>query len=277
MRPYSFRDWLFPPYNLRFESGATFRRAGMVAPGVDGDFDASGQQAVKGPLVFGVSFRVRATDEADLERQLDEMKRIVGKGEYIFKAHVPNGDDRAIFAKCVGINIPYTALWPSVADVRLDFVASFPFWQAADDVWRLDQGQQLDADPALTFDTNYTQRSIASSPDSFTITNSGSAPIRQGRIEIAGVCTDPRISNAANGLWVQYTGSLGSDERLLFDLDAGGAYIFNAGPRANAWANVTLGDKQVEMMRLEVGDNAITVTATSPNCTLTWWWARAYH
>ena len=254
-------------------------RSGLVnLPGQHGAFDAFGSDTRKEALRPRKTYQIIASSYTSVDTALDDMLKILAYREGVLKTEMRDATYRITWAKMISVGFQFRATENEITFVHLpvavDFHCPCPFWEAFADVWYLDGGEDLD--DGLSFDGNYTQRTVTSSPDTFTISNSGTAEIRRGLIQIEGTCTNPKIANAANDYWWQWTGSLGSDDKLIVDLGAMSAHLY-APSKTDAWDNITLGDEQIELMKLEIGDNDITFTATSPNCTLTWWWAKTYH
>jgi len=125
----------------------------------------------------------------------------------------------------------------------------------------------------LTLDANYTSRSVSASPDTFTISNTGTARITRGLIVVKDVATNPKLENTTNEWWVQYTGALVAGDTLVIDIGALSAKKNGS----DVWSSISMGDNQNSPMEFELGSNAMSFTATGVDCTLEVHWAKCYH
>lgn len=89
-----------------------------------------------------------------------------------------------------------------------------------------------------------------------------------------GSIQNPKVSNAANGMWFQYVGTLGDGDVLHLELLTQTVLVNDVAD----YEAFYISDTQAGHMTLEVGDNPITATADSLTGTVdfVWQWSRHY-
>lgn len=248
----------------------------------DGAFDEDGADPVLQPYRLERSFDVTDSAEcaADLDATIDELLAVAGGGRHILKAILRDKNTyRQTFAKLVGVQRPRNLDMQVRQPMTVSFLVDYPYWMAsADEPHYLDNGDKLDA--GWTLDGNYTSQALSALSTTLTITPGGTARIRRGLIvfkpRAAGnSITNPKVYNAANGMWVQYTGVITNPDQLSLDLLPKSAKVNWV---TDAYSGIGIGVGQMDWMLLETQANpiAVTCTAISGNVDMEWHWSRHY-
>jgi len=149
--------------------------------------------------------------------------------------------------------------------------------QPGDDVPHyLDSGDALDG--SWTLGGRHETIPVNALSVAHTITNDGGAVVPLGFIQVelgtGDSVTNLTVANDDNGLSVGRAGTLSAGD--VWEVDFLTRTVRLNG--ADDYAALVLGGDQVDWMRLELGDNAITVTATALTGAfdLLWHWGRHY-
>jgi hypothetical protein len=164
-----------------------------------------------------------------------------------------------------------------VQQVELTMAQTYPYWLATEDEpFYLDNGEILD--DGLSLDGNYTSLTINSTSESVTITNGGNVPIRRGLIVLrpasGASLTNIVITNQTNWQSLEFHATLAYPQMLVLDLLPKSAKL----DAVDAYADMVIPSGQIAWLTLEVGDNAIVITADSKvgNTAFEWHWSRHY-
>lgn len=263
MKIISFDGLALNPYEITDDIPLAMVTASITVPGMHGAFDVWGDEQHRQPLTITRRFEIIGDDYADVDDQLDAIRAKTNTRGWL-AIEMRDGDERGTWAKLTQVSAPEKPEYYTHLPVTLTFVALWPWFESADDVWYFDAGETFD--DGLYFDGNYTTQSGSGT---FAINNTGGGPITRGIIEIRGAATNPTITNAANDWSLAYSGTVPSGTSLFIDIGAQTAIINGE----NVWSNITLGDYNTGLMRLETGANSIVYTGGG---TLVWHWARVY-
>jgi len=124
--------------------------------------------------------------------------------------------------------------------------------------WNFDDGYYFDT--GLYFDATELAFVGVSTTENMSIPNDGTAPARDMTITIttsSGTVTNPKLTNAANSLWFQWTGTVSTGT-----ITVNPATMSILSGTANAYSALTIGTAQMEWMRFEPGMNIVTFACT---------------
>lgn len=241
-----------------------FRTALVELPGLAGAFDATGDEQIRQTLSLSYRGKIIGGTSAAVDQAIDSLRAKANRGLGWLAVEMRDGSTRGGWAKLSKIETTAKAEDILSQEINLTFDLVWPWLELATDVWYLDAGQVLD--DSLTLDPHYTSQSGAGS---FSITNSGGDRITRGLLVVKGVSSGPRIENTSTREWVQYAGDLASGETLVIDVGAQTATLGGL----NVWSQLSIGDTQMRLFSLAVGDNNITFSGGG---TLEVHWARVY-
>lgn len=220
-------------------------------PGMAGAYDNFGDDQIRTPLTIKKTLTLVATTGSDIGDLLDAIRAKANLGRRWLIVEMTDGSQRGTWAKLLSVDIKHGIENLVYVPVTLTFLATWPWWEDEDQIWRFDTGELFD--DGLNFDQNFTTRSGAGT---MTITNNGGDVISKGMILVVGPSTAPIITNGANGYSISYGASVAAGSTLFIDF--GEQTVIEAG--VSGWNNVTLGDDQVGFFKLETGANLITFT-----------------
>lgn len=222
-----------------------------------------------------LSYRCVITD--DIDETLDTLMREIGRGRRVLEAVLRDGTRRITWAKLVSVERESQPGMLGHQPIVLHLEQDYPYWLAGDDVPHyLDSGDALDG--SWTLGGRHETFTIDGLLVEDTITNDGGAVVPLGlvRVELdtGDSVTDLKITNDENGLWIKRVGTLQAGDVWEVDFLTRTAQLNGT----DDYANLALGDNQVDWMLLELGDNAITITATALTGAfdLVWYWGRHY-
>jgi len=239
----------------------------------DGAFDQDGVGLVLQHRK--ITRRMIITD--DIDDTVDNLLSWLGRGRRILVAKLR--DDitrRQTWAKMVSVEREMKSGYLGQQPLVIGFEQDYPFWIATDDEpFYLDHGHYLDA--GLLLDAGHVEvQSITGVTTAFTISNTGVAAVVGGELTInpGTSITNVRIENAANGMAFEWLGTLVSGDALTVDFLSRSVQHNNE----NDYASFAVPEAQIDWMRLELGDNPITVHCDAVDGTgqLRWRWARHY-
>lgn len=263
MKIKSFDGLALSQYEIEDDIPLDFR-SNLVKLPLAGAFDADGSEQYREPLVITRSFEIVESAYTTVDDTLDSLRAKANKGLGWLIIEMRDDDERGTWAKLKRVQAPYKPDYLQHLPVKLTFEVSWPWFEDADDIGYLDDGGLLD-DGGI-FDENYTSQVGAGD---FSINNTGGDRITRGLIVVKGSSTDPKVENTTTGEWVQYTGTIAAGSFLLIDLGAQTATIDGV----NVWEYLSMGDEQIRMFSLIVGNNSISFTGGG---TLEIHWARVY-
>lgn len=99
---------------------------------------------------------------------------------------------------------------------------------------------------------------IDSNPETWTHTNPGTAPAIKMEIRLTGPLDAPKLTNATNGIWVQYNGAINSGEVVTIDTEA-----FTVVKGSQNMISALRHEGAPQWFILERGDNSLKVTCDS--------------
>ena len=271
MRLISFGGCLLPEGGGETSTPITARSGLLVMP--DGAFDQDGVGIVLQPNK--ISRRMIITD--DIDETVDDLLTWLGRGRRILVAKMR--DDitrRQTWAKMTSVEREMKTGYLGQQPLVVGFEQDYPFWIAtADEPFYLDQGDYLNS--GLSLDLGHIEvQSITGVTTAFTISNTGVAAVVRGMLTVtAGTSlSNLRMENAANGMAFEWSGTLAAGNILTVDFLSRSVQHNNE----NDYASFSIPEAQIDWMRLEIGDNPITVRcgAISGTAQLWWRWARHY-
>ena len=246
-------DFDFPLAEFSFEWEQDLRTAFASQVGAHGEFDLLRDgTAVKGAGLLRLSFTAFAEHPKTVEATIDEMQKKLfnyGRGKLWTSGLDSSAAEELRWTYARAVAMPQLS-WAGgdVTSKRASIgFRCDPFWY--DDT-------ALSGSPFT----------LNSDPDTFEITNPGNAPIFNALLTLAGTYTNPVIRNTTNGYQVESTTD-GSSAAHLLQFNAGTGAIRKSTDTGAAWtndyANYVRQTGQVQLMRLEPGVNAFTVTGCS--------------
>ena len=246
-------EFVFPlaEYSFEFEQGLLVPSGPQT--GAHGSFDMLRDgEAPKGDSIIRLSFTAYDDTPQAVEVTVDEMLSKLhsyGRGKLWTKGLDSVGTEQLRWTRGRAMAMPQLS-WQGGMVVSKRATVGFrcePFWY----------GETALAGSPFT---------IASNPDTFSITNSGNAPIYNAVIILGGTYTNPVLRNTTNGYQVE-TATDGSSASHLVRFDAGRAAVeksTNGGTSyTNDYANYVRASGQVHLMKLDVGQNDFEIEGCS--------------
>jgi hypothetical protein len=206
---------------------------------------------------------ISVASRSDFQAKIDALKALfpIGAGEQKLEIQRADGTFRYCMAEVLNTMGLQWLIFPTRSSAfSIELIASDPMWygsvfegQVPRQAWTLDSGVFFD-DTAHWFDVEatYFAQTISGSPATIEATNSGTYYNRKPIFFLTGTLVNPRIVNGHNGYSLQITGTFTS---MVIDC---GAQTVNGN-----LATVTLGAGQTDWMRLESGDNTLTITGAA--------------
>lgn len=154
-----------------------------------------------------------------------------------------------------------------IYDVRLRFLQQSPWVGHDHSLWTLDAGELLD--DALYLDDGGYSVTLNTSPKSLIVTNGGNRATSDVRLTItAGAADITALTIACGDAEMSFSGTVSVGDVLV--IDSGAQAVTDDGVAAYGSFALTSNHSIDEWIRLEPGDNTITVTKTggSTNSTL---------
>jgi hypothetical protein len=271
MRLVSFGGVALPEGGGETSTPLSARSALITMPG--GGFDQDGAELYLEPRT--ITRRMIITD--DIDDTLDTLLGALGRGRSVLVAKLR--DDvtrRQTWAKMTGVEREMKPGYIGQQPVVITFTQDYPFWLATDDEpIYLDAGEVLD--DGWVLDTGHVEvETVASSPHTFTLTNTGVVRLHRGTLTVTPgtSLTNLRIENTTNGSWLAWLGTLAATDTLMIDLLTRTVQLNGV----DDYAAMVIPTDAMDWLPLEVGANVITVTCSSltGNATLRWQWARHY-
>lgn len=143
------------------------------------------------------SMWIKGKDRDELDYRIDEFLKGIGRtGIHPLRRTRRDGSIREAQAElCSEIN--FVRKNPGYAKFALEFELADPFF----------------------YGTNKTveTKAVTANEYSWTHVNTGSAPSTSIDIKLTGPLSNPLIQNMNNGVWLQYLGSIGSGESIIFN------------------------------------------------------------
>ncbi len=212
---------------------------------------------------------VNGISVADIDSKVDSLKNLfpIGAGEQKLEVQRSDGTFRYIMCEARNIAIAMdNTLSPFAGKYSIDLVASDPLWYSSAleafqsrTAWTFDSGVNFD-DQAHWFDqTNqYFSQILTRSPSMVEASNAGDAPVRKIKFILGGSgLVNPFIKNLRNGLSMTFARTFLSSDTLL--IDCGAQQLYLNGAPVPATGLLTLGMGQTDWMRLEPGENTLSI------------------
>ena len=144
-----------------------------------------------------LSMWIKGTDRADLDTNIDVFLTAIGQlGLHTLSRTLRSGETRLAQAELCA-EIHFVRKNPGYAKFALELELPDPFFYAMD----------------KTIDV----RTVSSSPFVWTHANVGSAPATAMVITMEGPLSNPILRNQNNGVWMQYVGTIASEEAVALD------------------------------------------------------------
>ena len=144
-----------------------------------------------------LSMWIKGTDRADLDTNIDVFLTAIGQlGLHTLSRTLRSGETRLAQAELCA-EIHFVRKNPGYAKFALELELPDPFFYAMD----------------KTIDV----RTVSSSPFVWTHANVGSAPATAMVITMEGPLSNPILRNRNNGIWIQYVGTIASEESVALD------------------------------------------------------------
>ena len=144
-----------------------------------------------------LSMWIKGTDRADLDTNIDVFLTAIGQlGLHTLSRTLRSGETRLAQAELCA-EIHFVRKNPGYAKFALELELPDPFFYAMD----------------KTIDV----RTVSSSPHIWTHANEGSAPATHMIITLEGPLSNPILRNQNNGVWMQYVGTIASEESVALD------------------------------------------------------------
>ena len=144
-----------------------------------------------------LSMWIKGTDRADLDTNIDVFLTAIGQlGLHTLSRTLRSGETRLAQAELCA-EIHFVRKNPGYAKFALELELPDPFFYAMD----------------KTIDV----RTVSSSPHIWTHANEGSAPATHMIITLEGPLSNPILRNQNNGVWMQYVGTIASEEAVVLD------------------------------------------------------------
>lgn len=242
----------------------------------NGSFDQDGGQLVLMP--GSVSRQARIFENADTVFQ--NLLKEMSKGRMVLKALLrDNTTEWQTWAKMQAVQrTPVAATYDCDDQIIMQFALDYPYWLASvDEPFYFDMGELFD--DGLFFDGgNVEEQVLNATTENFTINNTGGAAVPRGTVTIlpqtSASITNPRITNAANNLYLQYTGTVTDADQLVIDFLTKTIRLNGT----DVYSDLSIDDSQMDWMVLELGENDIEVTASAitGDVDLKWAWSRHY-
>ncbi|MBU2060138.1 MAG: phage tail family protein, partial [Gammaproteobacteria bacterium] len=229
-----------------------------------------GDDAPIAPARLSKRFTILPASWAAMDTALDAIRKVAGQGRQLLKIEMRDATIRQTWAK-MSVRHPQRPEHHSFLPVTVDFEVAWPFWEDAADRSYLGIHAGTLGSGNLT-NANATTRAFAGSPDTFTITYSGTKACSWGYIEILDAVTNPKLTNLTNGYWWQWTGALVAGDRLFIYLGTARA-LKNGVPATYAFTKAA---DQVPLMLLEIGANSMKLEGAGPDCTFIYYWSKWY-
>lgn len=248
-----------PIYNPETDHSPIAARVGVVQT-IGGAFDVYGDEDAPLDLPTTRSYRSIVLEEtaAAWRTALDALRAQVGKRARLYRR--ANDDDAVQWCIARLIQNPVQRVYQGgyIQDVELIFQL-WTSWRGHDHTsWTLDSGEILDG--GLYLDDGGFVETMASSPHTIIVANGGNRRVDNAIITVtAGSSAITAVTVAKTGETdIDWSGTLASGNTLVIDC---GAYtVKNAG--VNAYTGFSLGGDHAisEWIRLDPGDNDITIT-----------------
>ena len=144
-----------------------------------------------------LSMWIKGTDRADLDDHIDAFLTAIGNpGLHTLSRTLRSGETRLTQAELCA-DIHFVRKNPGYAKFALELELPDPFFYAT--------GQTTD------------EKTIISSPFTWTHVNAGTAPATSMVITLEGPLSNPILRNQNNGVWIQYVGTIASGESVTLD------------------------------------------------------------
>lgn len=261
-------------------------------PGAGGSWDSDGYG--QSPLTedtINKTFFIDASDEILLEDEIDIFVNAMSHSPYdrrqgtrLLIAQMPNNSLRATWAKCQEAR--WNREWFTVGNsyigpVNVTWRRTWPTWWTYHEMLVLGDHHTFESVEAagFTWGQSVQEQVITENPASFSVVNSGLAPITIGIIEVEGAIDSPTLINNMNKHRFTYNNNLTAIDRLTvnlanFEVKKNG-FVGGAG-----WESLTVGTERGQLvpMIFEPGINNMTLLAASgiPACTIRFYIAGAW-
>jgi hypothetical protein len=259
MRLTDFGTYALPLWNKR--DGVSLGNTGGAVAGIIGGAGYDGYGTAIAPesaLTVTTSFEIVETTATAVQTKRDALRALAGTRDRLF-ATFPDGSKRFAWARLARLRMERRLEHIYYQPVDLDFEIVSPGWRSFASVpWELDESLLLDS--GLSLDHRGEVRTLSASSFPITVTNDGNRAvtdavvvvfafeaISQIRIQCGSCDWTWKSTVPLNGVLVV---NCGTKAVTLSDADAYSVFTLNAGHASADW------------LRLEPGDNTVTVSYT---------------
>lgn len=187
------------------------------------------------------------------QANLDGLRLALAKpGRRSLVHHLPGGSSRTAQAECLGLQVGEMRGNREGVVAVADFMLADPYFYGPNVV--------------------DTARAISASPTAFALVHPGTARTNRVSFDFTGPISNPRVTNATNGIYVECLVTVGAGLHLIVDCD-----LFTAANDGVSSIGSIRHSGDFRWMVLEPGSNSLSVTATAPGGTLTTTAAAPYH
>lgn len=227
--------------------------SGLVnIPFAAGAFDGFGSLfSPRKPAKVTVRFYLPGPDPSiglslTVDEQVDLALKSLMSGRQWLVAVMNDGSVRQTWAKCIGVNHPRIYGSVHLLPVTASFELPEPWWYAQ-----------------LQTTSNF---AISTSPGYFYPVNGGTSPLRKLVLRYIGAAQTPQFNNWTNGMSVKLNRTMTAGQ--VWELNTAAHTMTLNG--VDCFADIVLPANQIELFRLELGQNSCGLTAIgSPSGTAT--------
>jgi hypothetical protein len=259
MRLTQFGTYTLPLYNKRDTVGTGDTGSGSVTLISGSGYDPIGTaSATEAPTTLATSFEIIDTTATAVQTARDAIRALAGTKARLW-AHFPDGTDRFVWARLARVRMERRREYIYYQPVDLTFDVVQPGWNGTQHgaPWYFDDGEFFD--DGLYFDLDDVWTPTASG-DTETVTNGGNRTVTNAVLTITASAT-ATISNITLSCgdcdWT-WTGTVALSTSLV--VDCGLRSIKNNGVNAYAGLALNSGHTVADWLRLEPGDNTVTIT-----------------
>jgi hypothetical protein len=272
-----FGDYIFPVFNIGDSVGAQSRADIYPTPGGGFDPNKSDDAADRSGTITRRCEIIHQISSTEYQALLDAARAQRGKRRKLFARTASDDPEDAevrwLWARCASVGVERGSRnWRFQPIVMVFNCANYHWNGRAHATWELDDGTDLDS--GFYFDEGSETGNLVSSPDSFTLNNGGNKTVTNVIMAItAGSANITSITIRIGDAELVWTGTLAAGDVLL--IDAGSYRVLN--DSGDAYAGLAFGANHTidDWIRLEPGDNTMTVTwaggGTGSAWTMNYW------
>lgn len=276
MRIISFNGITLPDANAEDDLSVNWRSSLLELKG--GAFDQDGDEAVLKSRQVSRRVIVVGGTELETDAEVTNLLSSLGKGRGLITVRQrDNVSDLAGWGKIVNVTRQLSVDDYSCRQaLTLTWEMDYPYFLHKDDIWFWDDGVILDG--SVDFDGHYETIVFTTSGQQATIQNNGGTSVPMGIITVVprsgASLSNLTILNQANGMGFSWYNTMTYGSILQFDLLGQSVELDGV----SDYASIGLASsRQVRWMRLELGDNIITIHGTvTGTVDIYWTWARHY-